>query len=130
MNKLSKAQEREKGDHADAIRDKEEALNKAIEEYNTKLEELKGPVEKAVEEMNAAITAANEWAANIASDMETYYDERSEKWQEGDRGSAYSSWKENFGTELDEVEIEFPDALEEVSTGHPEALEELPDNPD
>ena len=61
-------------------------------------------------------------AANLA---EEYYDERSEKWQEGDTGSAYSEWKENLRRLADELgedveppqigEVEQPDWVGEIT---------------
>ena len=82
-----------------------------------------------MEKLNGTIEAANEWRNNIHSEMENYYDERSEKWQEGDAGSAYSDWKDNYGNEFDAVEIELPDELEMPDVAVVEALEELTDEP-
>jgi chromosome segregation ATPase len=130
MNKLSKQQEREKDEHMQEIRLRQTELNAAITVYNTKLEEIKTPVEKALETLNEKITAANEFLSNINADQESYYDERSEKWQEGDKGSEYSTWKDQFGEEFEEVTIDFPEELEEVDCNYDNTLENLPCQPE
>lgn len=88
-------------------------LNALIASYNEELEGARGFVE------------------DLSSAMESYSDERSEKWHDSDAGSAYSEWKDNFDSaELDEVSPYEPDLSElEGSFGHPEILEELPQSP-
>jgi hypothetical protein len=53
---------------------------------------------------------------DAASEAESYYDEKSEKWQEGERGQAYSEWKDrlreiadSLGEALDAPDLTMPD---------------------
>lgn len=129
MKKLSRQQLQEKEQHVQKIREAKEALEREIGKFNTELGVLRNPVEQALANLNDAVTAANEFRQGIADDQENYYDERSEKWQEGDNGSAYSEWKDSWGNEFSEVEMEFPDELEEPDCDAADDLETMPDEP-
>lgn len=54
----------------------------------------------------AANVQANKWR-ELVGEMQQYFDDRSEKWQEGDSGDEYQAW-------IDSVE-EQADALDEVA---------------
>lgn len=85
-------------------------IESVIAEANAKLEDLKARANDAREMAHSALDEA-------ATDAETYFDERSEKWQEGDAGSAYSEWKDELSNARDTLaedlnfEIEDPDGL-------------------
>jgi len=96
MKRLNKDQSREKTEHAENIRKKYTELEEALAKYNAAIVEAKGPVEAAVEQLNGAIDDANQWMADITGQMEDYIGERSEKWQEGEAGSNYNEWKDQF----------------------------------
>lgn len=88
----------------------EETLGLVIDRLNEKRDELHGILDEA------------------ASDASTYYDERSEKWQEGDRGSVYSDWKDELqriaGEIAEEFEVpEYPDLEEPDWVGEVENAE-------
>jgi hypothetical protein len=93
----------------DAILDEMDLIRTHAEsELGTKIAELREPLDEARGLLEDAAQAA-----------ETYYDERSEKWQEGDTGSAYCDWKNDLrsladaaGDDIDApeiAEIERPD---------------------
>lgn len=129
MKKLSRDQIKEKEAHAEEIRDKKEALDEAIVAYNKAMEEPKAAVEKALEELNEAIREANEWRTNTASDMQSYMDERSDKWHEGEAGSQYSGWKDKFEEEMEAIGLELPEELEEVECEYEQEMNDLPNSP-
>lgn len=74
-----------------------------LSEISLKLEEHKGVLEGIGDEFTSRVEAvlgrvndlrneAHSLIDSAYSDGEAYYDERSEKWQEGDAGSAYKDW--------------------------------------
>jgi len=69
-------------------------------------------VQAAVADLNTTIQEANELITEVHNDQEVYFDERSEKWQEGDAGSAYSDWMQEWDSEIDEVESPEEDFIE------------------
>lgn len=55
-----------------------------------------------------AVEEAESFAQNVTEAMRDYYGEKSEKWQEGERGDAYQSmidsWESLDGTEVEDLE--------------------------
>lgn len=83
-------------------------------EAHTKLSEVKDEAERLIEEViakladlaeqaNAAREEAYAALDEAANDAEAYYDERSEKWQEGEAGSLYSEWKDELASARDQL---------------------------
>lgn len=131
MKALNKTQQGEKIELAAGLRQAEDDLNLAIASLNAGLEALKAPVIAAKEAYNAAISDAKSWAETIQADMESHYDDRSEKWQESDAGSAYCDWKDAYGlADLEDQDLEFPAEMEDMSNGFGDMVEDLPDCPD
>lgn len=116
------------------LRDADNELRQAVETYNTCVSELWNKhVAPAKENMNALIALASEWAeAEIASDIQNYYDERSEAWQEGDAGQAYTAWLEEWQgagwLPTDGIELDEPEALDEPDIDL-DTFEQLPEDP-
>jgi hypothetical protein len=107
------------------------ALEDAVSVYNAALEELKAPVLAAVEKYNEAVEEARGFAEDIASQADGEIDDKSEKWQEGERGQAASAWKDEWeNASFDPYEIEFPEELAFEQPDHPETLENLPEAAD
>jgi len=105
--------------------------------YINKLKSAQADIETAIREVNSVVQEYNDtlaeaqgWLEDLGSSIESYMDEKSEKWQEGDAGSAFSEWKdaiENAASELTDLE----DA--EYDTGpiddHVNTLNDLPEEP-
>ena len=53
---------------------------------------------------HAAIHSAEALLSQVVDEMTTYYDERSEAWQEGDAGTEYAERLEAVKTALDDLE--------------------------
>ncbi len=112
MLKLSKSQIVEKEGHASDLGEKKEAMEQAVVAYNEAMATEWRKVEAAIQEYNDAVTSADEWRAAINSDQASYFDDRSERWQAGEKGEAYSQWKDQWEEEFEKVEVEKPDDLE------------------
>ena len=63
-----------------------DALTETIDAYNTAMIPLWDAIEAAVEEYNGKVSDLKSIYEGIADDARTYYDERSERWQEGETG--------------------------------------------
>lgn len=98
--KLNKDESKELSSHVDKIKKSFEDMEQAIKDYNNCLE------------------AAKEFIEDKANDWQSEYDDRSETWQNGDKGTAVaeliSSW-ENCNSLIDVVEI--PEDITESITG-------------
>lgn len=103
-------------------------LEDAINTYRAEEALLREPVVNALDAYNELVDAARGFAEDVANRAETEYDEKSEKWQEGDRGEAAREWKDAWdNVNLDEIEIEWPDELSVDDPGHATELDGLPE---
>jgi len=95
-------------------------------------------IENAVEAINAAHTRYNEmvqeahgFIEDIISERENEFDDKSERWQEGDRGQAARSWIDSLQESLDElcdlepIVIELPDGADYPD--HAAVMDDLPE---
>lgn len=130
MKKLSKDQLKRKAETLAALQAAQGELSDAINAANTVIGMEAAKLEPLVAKYNEAVEKVEEFRAEIAQELTDHFDEKSEKWQEGDAGSSYSSWKgewESLSAEQIEIaapsEIEEPDWIDEVFDG-------LPDSPD
>ncbi len=90
----------------------------------SKLKDLELKTNTLVDDYNNTIALINDFADNIKQRQQDYYDERSDNWQESDRGMEYEDWKSEWESfeELDAIECpEFVDI---------EEFENLPDSMD
>ena len=106
-------------------------LEDAIAVYTDEVNKLRGPLEESIAAYNEAVTAASGFAEDIASRADDEISDKSEKWQEGERGEAATIWKDEWeGASFDEVEIEFPDDITLDELDHSATLEQLPEQAD
>ena len=81
-------------------------------------------------EYNNVLDRASEMLDDWHSEADGYYDERSEKWQEGDSGVMYEEWKESFNVDVEHIYVEPPDELDIPEMEHGPEIEEIADGPD
>ena len=94
MNKLSKDQLADRDVRLATLEETCEALVGAVDEYNKAIEEAFAKLEPLVKAYNVAVSDAQEFAQEVASDIDDYIRDKSEKWQEGERGQAYIAWRD------------------------------------
>ena len=126
--KLTKAEDQRRMDYVTSLNELKSKLEDAIGEFNAKREELKAPVEAAFNAYKEALAEAKGFAEDIASAAEGQIDDKSERWQESERGEAARSWQQEWeGAELDEPDdIDFGDDLDTPDLDHADTLENLP----
>jgi hypothetical protein len=158
MTKLTKQHIADRDAIAQKLRDEREVLEKAIEtfntlrdekynlmasaiaEYNRALDEAFTPVGEAMDKYNATVSDANGWKEQIVSEIDEYISNKSDKWQESDKGNAVECWKESFQSQdVEEVELELGEPCEipeelgtlevDIEDGA-EFLEQLPESPE
>lgn len=127
--KLDKKESKRRADLIERLQERESALEDAVNVFNTGLETLREALRSDIARYNEVISEARGFAEDIASQADSDFDEKSERWQEGDKGQAASQWRsewENAG--LDDVEIEYPADFEfEDESKRSELLEALPE---
>lgn len=104
-----------------------DSLQEEVEAFNNIMLERWTKVSVAIDVYNAAISDANEWQSVVASEIQDFIGDKSEKWQEGEKGQAYASWKEQYEEELETVELEKPDEVVFDNDNPSELLDQKPD---
>lgn len=92
-------------------------------EYNA-IDEVWKELGERIARINVLREEAAELMDGEAADAETYYEDKSEKWQEGPRGEAFQEWAQTLRQVADSLgeEIDVPDEIE-----RPEWLSEITD---
>jgi chromosome segregation ATPase len=119
----------------DEVRDKIAAQGGQVEarvaELNEAVEAARAKLEDEVNTYNELVQEAGSIVEDIHRELESEYDDKSDRWKESERGECVQSWLqelENFGNEMSEAEM--PE-IEEVSIDlpDPEVIDNLQDEP-
>lgn len=121
MKKLSKTSITE----LDGILEKIKQVQGELKTAHTELKDVTSDYNLILVKYSEALQEGYNFAQDIAEQIQSYVDEKSEKWQEDEVGSAIQSWGSEWGDinfpEIDQVDIpELPnfkeiDQLEEAS---------------
>lgn len=125
MKRISKADEKRRDELVDKLTVCGNVLEAAIQTFNAAQTEAYKPVAVAVEQYNDLIREAEGFCSDIAGEIESYIDERSDVWREGDKGSAYSEWLSAWQDPPAEIDIEEPQEIDSPEMGGAESLRDL-----
>ena len=124
MKKLTKEQDETRMRLVNELRTIEEEVTDAHGKVISELEAANAVIAK----YNEKVAEAEAWRDEVTTDMQSYVDERSDKWQESEAGTEYQEWQDSF------AELEF-NTLEELTLSDlPEfalaqQIEDLTDQP-
>ena len=115
MKKINKHQIAERERIKEELESKKDEISKRISVANGVISEANewvgkvndeiNSVNEAIAEYNAAISDAGTWAEEIAGEIQSYMDDRSDKWQGSDAADVYREWLEPYeGLSFQEVE--------------------------
>lgn len=131
--KLSKDECKQRTDLMAKLSEMRNAFETAIETYNETIQEARGSVEESAQALNDALEEARSFVADIANQGESDYAEKSERWQESDKGQAAQEWWQawqELESSLEPVEIDFPDGITVDVEDHADLLDNAPDEAD
>jgi chromosome segregation ATPase len=114
MLKLSKDQQKKIEDLRTRWTAAREQLDSEQDDANEKIGAIEAAVNEKIADLNALVEEANSLREEIEADAQNYYDEKSEKWQEGERGSAYNDWISSWQDEVEEIETVSIDTVAKV----------------
>ncbi len=131
MNRLNKEQIARRDELSASLRMKAEALEKSITAFNDKMVDEFRAVSDAANDYDAAIDEAREWCSDLSGEIADAISEKSDKWQESEKGEAANSWQGCF----DDIDLDFsipdaPDDLDMPDLDHAGALDNLPTSPE
>jgi len=111
--KLTKSEIARKGDLQTEMADARGKLEDALRVYNAECAELRAPLEAALTAYNEQLEEVKGFVEDIANQADDEYSNKSERWQDGDKGQSARQWIDDWqGAEFEPVEITFPDDLE------------------
>lgn len=127
MFKLTTADLKTRDELLKAVREKQETLNGEIDNFNQAVAEAREVLMTKVDDFGGALSDLRDFITQKHDEFESEYDDKSEKWQEGDRGMATRSWIDSFESlELDDVELEdLPAEGEDVPHVEMDGLDEV-----
>jgi hypothetical protein len=126
--KLTAADRQGKFQLQDDLLDAETALLKAYEAFRAGSGEWTD-VERSDRDYRQVIDGANTFIATIHEDQEDYFSERTEKWQESEKGQAYQEWMNEWDIEISPDELPEPEMDGDLELYALEMLQELPEEP-
>jgi hypothetical protein len=104
-----------------------------IDELISSLEEHKDNVNTAIlnaniaiNNYNAVLSVARNMASEVSSSIEEYTSNKSDNWQQSDKGQSYETWL----TEWQSIILEDIEEITEPALDHAQELENLPRKPD
>ncbi len=101
-------------------------LDERIDDLNGAVSTAWDRVRVALDEYELVRVEAEELRDEIADEAENAISEKSEKWQEGEKGQAASAWVDEWsGLDLSEIDLDEPDAIETPDVSHADDLANL-----
>jgi len=126
--RLNKKESAQRVDHVNAIELAGVKLSTAICEYNEVVGAAREALQEAVNAYNETLGEARDFVEDIASSRREDFDNKSERWKEGENGSAAetftSAWE---GIELEEFDPEVAQDIDEPDLPHRDDIENLPE---
>jgi hypothetical protein len=126
--KLDKKDKERRDLLVDQLREAWGKIEDAVEVYNIEVSKLRADVDKAVSDYNEVIEEARGFAEDVATQAESEYDDKSEKWQQGEKGQSAAAWRDEWqGLEADALDASWPDDYSIDDPEHADKLEGLPE---
>lgn len=120
MDKLTKADLQRRDDLTERLRSSAEALEQEHTDLTTAIETFN----RKLDAHNEIINEASGWRDDLVSEIDEFVSNKSEKWQDGDKGQAVADWKNEL-EQLDLGEIEHVEVPDLPDLLHADTLEQM-----
>jgi hypothetical protein len=109
------------------LSEKRAELDKALEAYNEQIAPLSADLRQAVQDYNTLLFDVRALIEEFATEMQGEFEDKSERWREGDRGQSISEWISELESASDFEDIEFEEPQEIVidADDHAALLDDL-----
>lgn len=117
MKKLSKDQKKRKEQLSKQLSEDHGVLQAAVERFNKVVEEQWAAVEDAQNQFNETLQAAKDFTEEIADAVDSYINEKSDKWQESEAAQNAMEWRDEwsgFEADVEESALDKPETYEVV----------------
>ena len=87
----------------------------AVNDYNEEEKDRRAPIEAAVNAYNEKLKELRSFVEDVSAERRNEFDDKSESWQNGDKGQEVDEWINNWeNADLEDVTIRFPEEELEV----------------
>ena len=129
--KLTKADEQRRTTTVVDLHKAAQKLQIVVESANAQLAKLREELSEAFRVYNETLAVAAGFRDAIVAQVKEDFSNKSEKWQEGGRGSKVQEWISSWNDlDLDELEPPEIEEIEVPECNHAYDLEEAPDEPE
>lgn len=126
--KLSKAEIKTRDEFVSKLEIESGKLAEAIETYNAAVAEAKIDLQDAVDTYNEIVQDAQYFITEIAEAKRGEYDDKSERWKEGEAGELASEFVDVWeGIEMEPIDLDIPGDIDQPEPSHRDDLEGLPE---
>jgi hypothetical protein len=126
--KLTKQEQAQRSDLVGRLIASREELDHCLGGVHDALEMAAEALRSSVEAYNELVEEARGFAADIAAQAEEDIGEKSERWQEGERGEAAQEWQREWeNAEWEEVELPTIERISFDNLDHADVLDGLPE---
>jgi hypothetical protein len=132
--RFTKQEETRRADLRDKLEEARSTLDEKVAAEIEIIEDAYAGINEAIEKYNDVLSEARGFVEDIASERDGEFDDRSENWQEGERGQATREWIDSLQTAADseleaveEIAFEAPDVSPE---DHSSILDNIPSEPE
>ena len=126
MKRLSKDRKQQRADLVTRLNDAAEAVRAALVAVNA---EIAGKLNSAIENYNLILSVAEAFRDEIVSELEHYASDRSDRWQNSERGQSHEAWKQEWEV-LDVTGLDAIDEIDEPEMAHANELESIRSQPE
>jgi hypothetical protein len=126
MKRLSKDRKQQRADLVTRLNDAAEAVRAALVAVNA---EIAGKLNSAIENYNLILSVAETFRDEIVNELEHYASDRSDRWQNSERGQSHEAWKQEWEV-LDVTVLDAIDEIDEPEMAHANELESLRSQPE
>jgi hypothetical protein len=130
--KISKQERAQLDDFAARLTKEHADLAGVLEEQGAIIEAAYERINGAIDTYNGALADAHSFLEDVSSQAQSDYDDKSDRWREGEKGESVREWidtLDNVVTELEEIEQLTFDTPSVDITDHAELLEQIEDEP-
>lgn len=125
--KLTERDEQRRAELMAALTAARTAVDIKIEDVNDALQTAVDAMEATLTDYNSALEDARGFAADIVAQAEEDFSDKSEKWQEGERGEIVRAWIDEWEcADLDDIELPEIERLAIDAEDHSDILDQLP----
>ncbi len=125
--KLDKQELKRRDQLFDELGEARAKLEDAVAVFNDDLNVAREKLQNQIAAYNEVVLEARGFIEDVASRLDSEFDDKSERWQESDKGQAAASLRDEWqNIAFDGIEIEYPEDIEIDGADHDGILENLP----